>query len=713
MKNKILKSSNINITKIILVIIIIASFAGIMYFVVKYFKESCPEGSTFNKSFNKCVKICPPEQVNDLDGSCICPNANDHYVNNKCVPKCTDPTPDLCGGICINSNFTKCLTINGIDTPCPNDNVCGDYCVSPGFMCTKGKIMYPFSDTFILNEGQNSITLTIPANPQGYLLNGIFPSKLQEIINASSKMKYIVTNDTDNPKKLSFTVTNNTSVGQPILNFKSTFNPEKLGFSKEEYTFTDNKLLSKYSIEDYKLIETKCTNPGEENCGNGCCKPEDCVGNDCCTSEYNKEKCGTGCCLKNEDGSTNCCDGVCCKPENNEKCIEGKCQRKCDYKDVDDKDVYCDTNNPQNACLNVPNQNNNGAYMSYCGNIKCRFTNEVPTPADIQGIPVCQTSDVKHPSPLFYSKYVPNKGLIRSTTTKFSVPADCTENDCVKRLAEVGADDFTADPKGNVCNTTFNCETVLEYLKDTDTCPLNNENQCCIIGGKFKGQVCKDGFFAVPEGNDECLCVKGWGSFNVPNGKVCKIIKDGDDFSGTLYPTSAECLKKEGGCNPGWRWNGVGDQSCNDYVCKDNAGNNRPDLFNYSPGIGLNGPLSSTHICLTDNNEIDLISKIENSGQRYIHFNGYSCDLDCDNVYKDFPKGWGLCGHNDGLICNAEPIDITGASGPDTAGTKRIDKLTGKDVIYYSPSKLTIVNPHNCTYQCFGGDGNPNKIPDT
>jgi len=731
MKNKILKSSNINITKIILVIIIIASFAGIMYFVIKYFKESCPEGSTFIKSFNKCVEICPPGQVNVLDGSCKCPNANDNYVNNKCVPKCTDPKPDLCGGICINSNFTKCLTINGIDTPCPNDNVCGDYCVTPGFMCTKGKIMYPLSDTFILNESQNSITITIPANPQGYLLTGIFPSTIEKAINdAKPKFNYTVKNDTDNPKKLIFTVTNNLTAVQPILNFKSTLNPEKLGFSKDEYTFTNNTLLSKYSIEDYTLIETKCTNPGEENCGNDCCKSEDCIQDECCTDKYNKEKCGTGCCLKkNEKGKGGCCDGICCKPENNEECIDGKCQRLCEYKGVDGKTpVYCDTNNPQNACISVPNQNNNGEYMSYCGNIKCRFTNEVPTPADIQGIPVCQTSDVEHPSPLFYSKFVPNKGLIRSTTTKFSVPADCTENDCVKKLAEVGADDFKADPNGNVCNTTFNCETVLEDLKDTDTCPLSNQNQCCIIGGKFKGQVCKDDFFAVPVGDDECMCVKGWGSFNDPHGKVCKIIKDGDDFNGTIYPTSAECLKKEGGCNIGWVWDKQGEQNsnCNYFLCRDNKDRPREDMwtaelqdgilrcFHKSPSYDpnakdLSGNGKYCHMsqglgqwCNNCNEPLnsDIFDKCKDSSGNWV-----GEQYRCNSFKQDQPvPGYLPACCPDLFSCNTAAVDISGFT-VNSPSIRRIDKLTGQYVEYESGGVLPLNSSGD--YECEGQGHHP------
>jgi hypothetical protein len=544
-------------------------------------------------------------------------------------------------------------------------------------------------------------------------------NELQDLLNSASPNKYTYTITTTN-NKLNFVVSdsNNSAIQQPIFNLEQTSYPEKFGFKNSTYSFATNKLESQFSIEDYTLVKGDC--PEEKMCGNICCE-NTCVENNgiktCCPKE---NVCGEGynktCCPPNADGTTNCCDGKCCNSANGEKCVKdettgvSKCLKKCPKPGPTGEDVYCDTNTPGTFCEEATNPNNNSK-VSYCKHKDCVFGTENYNPENINDIPVCIAQDNK-----LYSKYINGLNLTRELRSRYTVDTSkCTPDDCVSKLIELGASDMTSEPESGKCTTTFNCELLLN--NNPDQCPFteDKQNQCCMIGGKFTGQVCQKNYTAEPDPQNanECICVKGWicsddqkapagKDGNIVNtGKVCKLVlKDSDIKGRTLYNTREDCEKAGCKCATGWRWNKVGEETCNDFVCKDINGKNRPDIYRYYPEIN-----TCMNMIIFDGQ-----SAIDNSGQRYISYAvGPSCNLNCDNVYKDFPPGVGMCGWNNIFSCQGTPVDITGATNQ---GVPRFDKVTQKNVIYMSNSPISKTEiGYGCDYNCLDNPDTSNNIP--
>jgi hypothetical protein len=765
-------SSKINMTKIILLIITIVGFAIIMYFVVKYFLTTCPEGSHYDKSFNSCVKDCPEGQVNDIDGSCVCPDGNQTYKNGKCINICNDPL-ELCGTTCYNpSDGGKCMSD---DTYCPATLLCGEYCVISGYYCSNGNINFTDDNTFILTEGDKSANITVPKG--NYVLNikdtsgkfKSFTSVLQNLLESTSpKCTYTVSTINN---KLNFEVSKCPQLMVPIFNFTNTLNPEKFGFKNSTYSFINNKIESEFSIEDYTLLKGDC--PEEKMCGNICCE-DTCIENNgiktCCPKE---NVCGEGdnktCCPPNADGTTNCCDGKCCNSAYDEKCVKdettgvSKCLKKCPKKGPTEEDVYCDTNTPGTFCEEVTNPNTN-SQVSLCKHKDCVFDSENYTPENINGIPVCSTPDNK-----IYSKFIDNKTLTRKLITKYAVDTSkCKPDDCVSKLIELGAGDMTSEPEKGICSTTFNCRLLLD--NNSDQCPFteDKQNQCCMIGGSFTGQVCSNEYpiaLLDPKNPNECICIKGWvcsdenksndiNGNTINTGKVCKPLKYGEKTDKLVYSTKDLCEKSGCLCAAGWRWDGEGEESCNDFICKDNIGRSRPDMWEFSsktcthkqPSISIadvnqtkychmsspgycNGCNETTAKYDDSNTYIDYYCK--GSGSNYTGEN-YRCDsyIGDSTVPGYLPK---CCPAS--FTCTGENLDITGITTKDVVGNnnfgsvERIDKLTGDKIKYSSSTNSRLPINTNGDYICevLGGShwynacpfyvnsdyNKNNKIPDT
>jgi hypothetical protein len=557
MKNKKIISSNIDITKIILLIIIVVGFGVIIYFVAKYFKETCPEGSHFDTKYNSCVKNCPPGLIVSLDGNdCVCPTPGDDILDGKCVPKCKEPNTDLCGTTCYNSAVATCID----EKVCPASLICGDKCMTPGFTCSGGAIVFDTDDKFLVTEGDKSYNITVPKGSyrldnQVFENQKLFQNVLSDLLTTGSnsngkKYKYNVKSDSN---KLIFNigneVTDNTTSTtpapkdpQPIFNFKISKYPEKFGFDKDVYNFDSDILTSVNEIDTNTLIETKCEDVGKELCGFNCCDKGKCVNGECCDERDGLEICPENqCCMKKKDGTSSCCGKICCDPEK-ERCQDGKCLTICEFKDKDGKEVLCDTTDNIGSCINVINNSDpsNPINMSYCGSINCRFLAPNPEPDDIRDIPVC-----KDPNGKFYSKYVANKRLSRNTV---SVPSSgkCVTDNCISKSAEIGVDNINATVvNGNLtnCVANFSCQRLLAI--NGDNCPFSDKQKCCYSSpGVFTGQVCPDkyniAYMDVKTGN--CECIKGWGSYPVATGTICKIVKD-ETYTGTLYSNKDECLK--------------------------------------------------------------------------------------------------------------------------------------------------------------------------
>lgn len=588
---------NIDIIKLLPIIIIIISFSFIIYFIVRSFRSTCPDGSEFNDKLNKCVPICKDPLILNSDGTnCICPN-NKILKNGTCIKNCSGDTPLLCGtDNCYSEQTFKCIN----DTLCNNSLSCGNYCCEPNQKCSKGKIIFLNDDSFLLKEPNNDITITIPKNLKGYSFDinddiNYLPEILQNLLNKNTKnYKYNITfKEADNNEVknrfLEFTVKNNGTF-QPTFDFSQTKNPEKLGFSNSKYTFDNNSLVSG-NIETFVCEITPC-DEDEIICDNKCCPKDSCINvkgkSTCCNEKDGYKICGSGdnisCCP-----SGSCCNGICCSE--GLVCHDNKCMKKCEFNDKKGNELFCDPDLDQTGehCINLDNKK-----ISYCGHKDCTFNSVIYYPPAIEGpnhtdknaIDVC-VSNVKgnctfnpsnfninninflneNPECKYYTIYDDNLKLERTELTTFDseYSKNCTADDCESRLNEYGIIDVNTD-ETELCNSRFDCKKVLE--KNGVNCPFGENNpQCCYINKKYTGQVCDKGRIAYYNNLiNDCECIQGWTSVELPNkrGKKCQIVPINVPQPKELYNTLEKCGEKSG-CYTGY----IG-PNCENYVSVDN-----------------------------------------------------------------------------------------------------------------------------------------------
>jgi hypothetical protein len=587
----------IDIMKLIPIILIIVSFSFIIYFIVRSFRSTCPEGLEFNDKLNKCVIKCKDPLIINSDGSeCICPD-NKILKNDVCVKDCKGDTPLLCGtDQCYSDSTFKCID----NKLCSNSLSCGKYCCELNQKCSNGKIIFLDNDVFILKEQDNDIPITIPKNLKGYNFDinddsNYLPVFLQNLLNANTKNKYEYTvtlnqqTSNGNVKTyLTFTVKNNATF-QPTFDFSNSKNPEKLGFSKSKYTFEKNSLVSG-NIETF-VCEVRPCDEDEIICDNRCCLKDSCInvkGKDtCCNEKDGYTICGSGdnlsCCP-----IESCCNGICCSE--GLVCHNNKCMKKCDFNDKNGNELFCDPDLDQNGehCINLDNKK-----ISYCGHKDCTFNSVIYYPPSIEGtkhtdknaIDVC-VSNVKgnctfnsskfdinnlnfldeNPECKYYTIYDDNLKLERTELTTFNkeYSKNCTASDCESRLNEYGIIDVNTD-ESELCNARFDCKKVLE--KNGINCPFgDNDPQCCYINNKYTGQVCDKGRIAYYNKlTNDCDCIQGWTPIELQNkrGKKCQIVPVNVPQPKELYNTLEKCNEKSG-CYIGF----IGD-NCENYVSVD------------------------------------------------------------------------------------------------------------------------------------------------
>ena len=148
----------INWTKIIILIIIIAAFAGIIVGIVLAFRVQCPDGKIFDKTCKKCVTKCPDGYKLIPEGDC-----NSTTCAIDCKDRCridNDTCGDNCGSDCCNKNEScdfseqKCKTNN-----CPKGPNAEIFCEPPG-VC----ISSPGTNLFAQTTLENAIIKLIRIN---------------------------------------------------------------------------------------------------------------------------------------------------------------------------------------------------------------------------------------------------------------------------------------------------------------------------------------------------------------------------------------------------------------------------------------------------------------------------------------------------------------------------------------------------------------------
>jgi len=563
----------IDTTKIILFIVSIVSFAAIIYYVIKSFNQTCPETTHFDKALNQCVQDCVEPQINDIDGSCICPNKTDQFIGGECVPTCPKEKPDLCGSTCYSKLQKSCSTKNEL---CNIEQTCGDECCGNingrTTVCSNGDIIFKSPETFFVIEANNvNNKIIIPFGNYSTTddtKDNYYPKVLSDLLTASSKTtnsyKYDVKLDEN---KLVFNVSNNGGV-QPSFKFDYgvTNEPSKLGFDFSTQSFSSDTLTSANPLITFYCYDSECPS-GQEACGDyGCCNNDSCLISTnglkyCCPTSQGNKICGVGdnrsCCSVEQE----CCGEICCAI--GEKCINGKCQITCTYPDKNGNKLFCDPvpkdgKKSGQYCVDIDSKN-----QSYCGHSDCKFNSYTYTPVELYGkngpiigippLKVCSSSDGK-----LYSNFYDKNGSGLSKKISTSINKDtsefCTTNDCEQLYNKF---DFVKNINvgENTCDVDFECKQILDYndkfkKDDKDKCPFGPESrQCCYdTSGNFTGQICPDGTISYFNGRD-FECIKGWKLSDISggHGKECTIVGANDMLSELQFPN--KCPKGNTGTN--------------------------------------------------------------------------------------------------------------------------------------------------------------------
>ena len=503
--------------------------------------------------------------------------------------------------------------------------------------------------------------------------------------------------------------------------------PQHLGICGDDCCIGNTTCDEKTST----CVNKPCKDP-QVFCGDdGCCDPNSCIkdnkknGNSVCCSELDgKEICGTGsnqtCCLSGKcctatDGTVTCCDS-------NQECKDGKCMIKCEHNGIDKNgnDIgpqYCDPNpsfgkKHGDQCVNITRDN---VQFSYCGHNNCVFNHVIYHPSVINNphptgnsdyVDVCKTEG--DPGK-FYSVFDSTLGLTRTETSDFDLADSdvCNENDCINRLSDYATENTDVNISNSGCSTNFNCQQLL--AKNPNTCPYpdgNGKTQCCFKdNGTYTGQLCPVGQVAAFNGQD-CDCIGGWVCTPGANGSTCTPVPPG--YNATTFYTDLKSCQAACKCNPGWRWNKSLSETpaCNDFLCKDNMGRNRPDVWN-----GDTEKMTCHHKF-----DSSVVNDIANKNTSYHAIPAY-CDMKCDDMSTESASagypGYGIASFYGGFLnCIGTALDVTGA---EYNGTVRQDQFPHPDgpqnVTYYSGCPDTLSNPGSGNYPCESANDANNKIP--
>ena len=122
---------------IIVLIIIVISFAAVVYMISKSFASRCPDGYVYDEEQKKCREICSEgtRYYASVDKCLACPP---NQIPNKrcyggCMDKCSE-TQEICGCSCIDPTREICIEGN----PCSLSKMCGKVCCPNDTKCVNG-----------------------------------------------------------------------------------------------------------------------------------------------------------------------------------------------------------------------------------------------------------------------------------------------------------------------------------------------------------------------------------------------------------------------------------------------------------------------------------------------------------------------------------------------------------------------------------------------
>jgi hypothetical protein len=421
----------IDITKIIILVIIIIGFITAILLLRNSINKNCTSGDIYDDKLKKCRIDCSGLT-----------NMSYNSSQDKCVPNCLDGQV-FCGTTCIDNN-QKCLGPNQ-DIICNlNEDLCGQGCYNKDTQYCIDNTVYD----------KKKVCNYDPDNSK----NNIICKKDEQC-------------SQDNTKCIQC----NKALCKDTC------------CKDGEYCNNDGTCAT--CQKEQIVCGSFCCDKGYKcSKDSSCirCENELCNGSDCCV---NGQICTDGgCCNKNNvykiGDKSYCCkddlssDGKCCEALNyvlNKN--NGKCMIACS-----DNKTFCDPST-QFCATSV-------GKATYCSTIGCDWGSLTYNPSNLPN-PNNKDSSI----PLFSNDkgdkfYITKQPFLLHRQVYDSGNSKCTSDDCKGRLIEDGIENIIFGEK-QTCNGDFSDINLPDSL---NSCPLSNPSQCCTdSSNKFTGQVCLDG----------------------------------------------------------------------------------------------------------------------------------------------------------------------------------------------------------------------------
>ena len=467
----------INYGRIIMLIIIIGGFVAGLVLLRNMLNKNCSSGEVYDNKLG-CIKDC----------SSI-PNTHFSTETRDCVSNCLSNEKD-CGGVCYSSDRNQqCLQDgNGNSYVCQiNQSLCGGNCMNNDLsQSCVGGVIYDSSQVCDVN------------NPDK-------PVICDNVLTQCDTVQKVCVN-CEKGRVLC------KGVCCPENNF---CNSDGTCVACDPKTTT---VCGKNCCALGSLCSSKCIVCSTSLCNDICLDANQVCTNDGPCDPLN---------VYTQGGVNRCCqelacNGVCCGT--NQSCQSGKCMDVCGSS-------FCDPDTQ--ACFSEKDKD------PYCYNKGCEWDEIVYNPQSIpygtkgQQLEVCGV--LTNGVTAYWSTKQQNATRTAKDVQASDSKAQCDDNDCKRRSAEIGLNKVDFDPVSKTCNSMFDCNTLLPDA--LPTCPLDNTRSCCVdASGAFTGQVC-------PGGN---ICIDGvCGPFN---GYYCH--EDGKCVQGsnTSFKYDPQLFKDENSC---------------------------------------------------------------------------------------------------------------------------------------------------------------------
>jgi len=458
----------IDITKIIILVIIIIGFITAILLLRNSINKNCTSGDIYDDKLKKCRIDCSGLT-----------NMSYNSSQDKCVPNCLDGQV-FCGATCINNN-QKCLGPNQ-DIICNlNEDLCGQVCYNKD-------TQYCIDDTVY---DKQKVCKYDPDNSK----NNIICKKDEQCSQDNTKCIQC-------DKALCKDICCKT--GEYCNNDGTCATCQK-----------DQIVCGAFCCDKgYKCDGKECVKCDADLCNNKCCdNDQKCTDDGCCNndnvfidSEQKKR------CCKNP-----LCGGKCC--DSNLECNGGECSIHCG------DSLFC------NPDTQVCDKSILDKTKYYCRTRGCEWSALTYSPINFSTKNPDVSLPTFTDGNKYYITQQPDKTLIRNVFNTQTSKINCGDSDCTGRLQENGILETSFDSINKTCNGTYNSSILPRSLNNcpasnplqccTDSSTIFT-GQVCLDGQSCINGFCTSCVDSECNGNkcsktisDSCDCTNGF------SGKYC------------------------------------------------------------------------------------------------------------------------------------------------------------------------------------------------